>query len=163
GFASFRGLEALRAAMRIMEDLADDLTVHIEEIFALEPDRFLLRSTLSGSDRHGGGRFETPFLQLRVFDPRGMLARTAWFDVGSEPEALARFDALTNEAAVRAARRVRPNAATRNDALLDAAVNARDEAALADLFAEHTEAVRHPTGITYDRAATLARFGPALR
>jgi hypothetical protein len=54
------------------------------------------------------------------------------------------------------ARRVRPNAATASAAALDAAVAARDEAAIVAQVSDDAEVVDHPTGIAYGRDGILA-------
>jgi hypothetical protein len=48
----------------------------------------------SGTERHGGGAYERPFLLLLTADSGGRLARAEWFDADREAEAVARLDEL---------------------------------------------------------------------
>jgi hypothetical protein len=81
--------------------------------------------------------------------------REEWFEPDSTDEALARFDALTASAPPARRRPVRPNAATRNAERFDAAVAARDLAAIAELYPESSQTLHHPTGVAYDRDGML--------
>src|SRR5262249_57236045 len=99
-----------------------DVPNRVADVRALRPAAGRLRVMVFGTDRAGGGAFERPRLALSVFDTDGLLTRLEEFDVGHEAEALARFDELAAEAAVRPGqRRVRPNAATAHAARPDAA------------------------------------------
>ncbi len=60
-------------------------------------------------------------------------------------------------------RRVRPNAATANAARLEAAVAARDAAALPTLFTDDLEALDHTTGAAYGRKGVLFVFRSLLK
>jgi len=59
-------------------------------------------------------------------------------------------------------RRVRTNAATANASGLDAAVAARDSAALRELFAKDLQVDDHTTSIVFDRQGALSSFGSLI-
>src|SRR5262249_23581405 len=112
------------------------------------------------------------YLALAVFDADGLLEHSEWFDEDRVDQALARFDALTGGPPVRAvpfraaekpARRVRPNAATANNARALAAVAARDADALASTTSDEIEIVDHTTGVVYDRQGYLATVRVLLK
>src|SRR6185295_20411069 len=94
------------------------------------PNALLRRGTTIGTDRAGGGEWERPAVDLFVFGRDGLLERLESFEPDRVADALARFDELTAEPP-RAARRVRPNAATAAAARIDAAFAARDADAIA--------------------------------
>src|SRR5262249_44041765 len=105
--------EAWLRGLRSLLEVADGVTNQIEDVLAAQPATFLVRLRNFGTDRAGGGAYERHFLWLGRFGPDGLLARLELFEVEHVDTALARFDALTADAAPRRpARRVRPNAAT---------------------------------------------------
>src|SRR5262249_26721325 len=168
GFGSIRGADALLRGFRSQFEVADDITVRIDDVLGLRSNVLLTRRTFSGTARAGGGAYESPGIGLCVFSVDGLITRQEYFDVDREDDALARFDELAAEppaarsatAPVRAidthTRRVRPNAATANAARQVAAVAARDADAPSTLWADGSEFVHHATGRTYDRRELLA-------
>jgi ketosteroid isomerase-like protein/tetratricopeptide (TPR) repeat protein len=158
GMGSSRGIDFAMRATRAQLELARDNTFRIEDVRALGPSAFLLRSTSAGIDRASGGSFERPLLMIGVFGPDGLLTRLEWFEPGRDVEALARFDSLTAESQAPAPHRVRLNAATANAARADAAILARDEDAIETVFADHAVIVHHPTGVVYDEQGSLANW-----
>ena len=131
---SGRGAGTLLRVNRSLFELADDITLRVDDVLALRPDALLVCQTTAGTVRASGGAFEQVHLQLRVFGADGLQTRIEQFDADRATEALARFDELTAEpAASRIAaapsravekheRRVRPNAATASAARIDAAI-----------------------------------------
>src|SRR5262249_31677461 len=71
-----------------------DGTIRVDDVLALRPDALLLRWMNSGTDRAGGGAWESQLLRLMVFGPDGHVTRVEAFDVDREAEALARCDEL---------------------------------------------------------------------
>jgi hypothetical protein len=165
GLGSSRGAEQYLRGSVAQRDLAENLAVDVHEILDLLPDASLLSSTTSGTLRAGGGTFERPLLSLSIFAADGRLARRELFDPGEQAAALTRFDELTAEPANlrQVRRRVQANAATASNARYDAAIAARDEAALDDVFADGAESVHHATGAVYDRGAAIARSRAMFR
>jgi tetratricopeptide (TPR) repeat protein len=161
GFGVSQGAEAVRNSMRALHDLASEVSVRVDDVLALERDCLLLRSTTLGVDRAGGGRFERPMLQIRVFGADGRMTRNEWFETDREAAALARFKELTRPTAP-APRRVRPNAATANIARLDAAMAARDLAQVESVFAADFEGVHHPLRTRFGRDGALASLDVTL-
>ena len=158
-----RGAERFLRGIRAYADAAPDRVLRTEDVVALRPDALLTRRTESGIDRASGGPYENHLLTLWTVEADGRVGHLEWFDPDSADEALARFDALTAEAprpAVR--RRVPPNGATANAERFDEAFAARDEARLAELFADPAETVHHPTGSTSDRQGILADLHETL-
>jgi len=99
GTWSGRGAEALLQHYRSLRQVADDITLHDDEVLGLQADALLVRRTNSGTDRAGGGAYERVFLVLFVFGTDGLLTRIEYFDTDREDQALARFDELTAEPA----------------------------------------------------------------
>ena len=158
-----RGAEAFLQGVRIQLDLAAGV-YRCDDVLFLQSAAILSRRASSGTIRASGGAYEQQSLSLWTFGADGLLTRWELFDVDREADALARFDELTAEPApVRAARRVRPNAATANAARFDAAVAARDADAFLRLLADDMENVHHPTGVTFDRERSLATWRSLLR
>ncbi len=163
GFEPTRGAEQLLTRLRTLETVATDVVLGIDDVLSLRSNGFLVRFTQRGTARDGGGTFETTFLLLWVFGPDGLATHQELFPSDGEAEALARFDELTGEIPetmpspllAQRNRRVRANAATENNALLAAAIAAREGDALPALFAEGAELVEHPTGAVYDRDGVL--------
>ncbi|MEO6028521.1 MAG: adenylate/guanylate cyclase domain-containing protein, partial [Candidatus Binatia bacterium] len=162
---SARGPEAIGAHLRSLHDVATDIVFSVDEILRLTRDAMLLRRANRGTDRRSGGAYEREFLELAVTNGEGLCARVEWFDVDHEAEALARFDALTASAAPKPSvqRRLRPNAATRGGERFWAAIGARDDAAVGDVFAEGLSVVHHPTRATYGRRAMLATWRSMMK
>src|SRR5262249_45728007 len=67
GFGSARGAERLLRGLRTMLEVADDVTNRVDDVLALGPEACVLRMTNFGTERAGGGDWETPFLGLWVF------------------------------------------------------------------------------------------------
>ncbi len=137
--------------LRATFELAADMATCVDDILALEPSAVLTRITQTGTGRASGGAFESKRLHLWVFGADGLVSHVEWFDTDRDADALARFDALTAEPPARPARRLRPNAATLNQARTDAAIAARDLDAAAQLLSDGLEYLHHPTGATFDR------------
>src|SRR5262249_21432744 len=158
GFGSMRGAQAMLRVVATNFEVADDVVVRCDQVIAAEPDALLVRSTISGKARVGGGAYEREIVRLCRFGPDGLLTHNELFDVGREAGALARFDELASASApsTEAIRRVRPNAATACAARVDASFAARDADANAALIAPEAEFVHHPTGRTYDRQAAIS-------
>jgi hypothetical protein len=97
GFATGRGAEALLRGFGSLLEAATNVTTRVVEVLALEPNQMLLRWMTSGTDRVGGGVFESTFMLLWKFGPDGRVVRDETFDDGHETEALARFDALATD------------------------------------------------------------------
>src|SRR5262249_38210703 len=130
GTWSSRGAEAFLQNLRAWPEVAESVTLRIDDVLAVRPDAFLGRWTNFGTDRVGGGTFERPYLRLVRFGADGRLTRNEVFDVDRDAEALARFDELgpsAGEGLTTEARAARiENAATRVfDEALDA-LGARD-------------------------------------
>ncbi len=158
GFGSTRGAQAMLRVVATNFEVADDVAVRCDQVIAAEPDALLVRSTISGKARVGGGAYERETVRLCRFGADGLMIDNEVFDVGREAEALARFDELARASAPSPAalRRVRPNAATAHAARCDVAATAPDvKAALAAEIAPEAVFVHHPTGTTYDRRAAL--------
>ncbi len=143
------GLRGLRAWL----ELATDFTVRTDDVLGLRPGLLLHKRTLTGIDRTGGGVFERQWILLEVFGSDGRLLRAEHFDADRDADALARFDELSADPAVR--RRVSPNAASANSARVSAAITARDADALETLFAQDCEMVDHTTGAEFGHAGLL--------
>src|SRR5439155_8217078 len=145
-------------------ETTDDVTPRVDDILGLRSDGLLMRRTIVGTHRDGGGAFEIQAIRVWIFGTAGLLTREEQFDTDREEEALARFDELTAEPAAAAPpravekreRRVRANAATATAARLDAAIAARNADALPTLWAGEYEGVDHTTGTTWDRQGMLA-------
>src|SRR5262249_6575882 len=109
------------------------------DVLALRPDALLLRWMNSGTDRAGGGAWESQLLRLMVFGPDGHVTRVEAFDVDRDAEALARFDELGMSSAEESppASRVAhiENAATRMRHRFEDAWAARDWEGIAAVFA----------------------------
>jgi tetratricopeptide (TPR) repeat protein len=164
GLGSTRGAQRYLKGLRSLLEVAGDVTVRIDDILALHPDALLVRRTQFGTVRASGGAFERPYCWLVVFGIDGFATRTELFDTDREAEALARFDEVVGDRAIRAvSRNVLPNAMTAAAARLDAAMAARDVEALLELDAEQVEVVDHPTGKTYGREGNLASRRALLR
>jgi ketosteroid isomerase-like protein len=161
GFGTVHGIEALRRSFPTLRGLADDVAVRVDDVLALDRDAFLLRSTTTGTEREGGGRFERPMLQLRCFGADGRMTRSEWFEPDRDAAALARFDELTRTEAP-AVRRVRPNAATENMERLDAAMAARDVAAVEAVFAVEVEVIHHPLRAEFGRDGAIESLRTGL-
>ena len=130
-------------------------------MLGLRADALLVRVVNFGTERSGGGAYESHLLEMWSFDADGRLRAFRGVRRGPAAEALARFDALT--APPSAARRVRPNAATAAAQRVDAAVRARDVDALGPLFGGIAEVVEHATGAVYGGDALIATWGALLR
>jgi tetratricopeptide (TPR) repeat protein len=158
GFGSTRGAQAMLRVVATNFEVADDVVVRCDQVIAAEPDALLVRSTIFGKARVGGGAYEREVVRLCRFGPDGLMTHNELFDVGREAKALARFDELARASvpSPAAIRRVRPNAATACAARVDASFAARDAEANAALIAPEAEFVHHPTGLTYDREAAIS-------
>jgi tetratricopeptide (TPR) repeat protein len=153
GTWSARNPQEWLSHFRWQDDLTTSFGSRDEDVLALVPDAFLVRSVYFGTDR-GGGVFENLLLVLCVFDADGLLARVEGFDPNHEREALARFEELVAQPP--ASRRVRPNRATGVAARVNDAVAARDIEALSSLHADGLRLVQHPTGVVFNREESLA-------
>jgi len=97
GFGSLRGVEIVVRVLGTAFEVADDLVDRGEDVIAAQPNGFLVRWTMSGRDRVGGGEVEWPHLRLSVFGADGLVTRSEAFAADQQREALARFDELTAE------------------------------------------------------------------
>jgi class 3 adenylate cyclase/tetratricopeptide (TPR) repeat protein len=173
GFGTAKGADRVLRGHRAQFEIADDVTYRCDDVLALRPDAWLKRGTTSGTDRTGGGAYESTFLDIVLFGSDGLVVRSEWFDQDATDQALARFDELTAgpvvpsaaaPAAVRRERPVRPNAATAFAARLDAAVAARDVDTVATLYHERDyEVVDHTTGTTYGVGGVLQGWRALIR
>jgi len=139
GTFSAQGADAFLRGFESWRDVAADLNAHVDDLLRLEPGALLLHFTFTGTGRDSGGLFERSFLLLLGFDADGRWSHWELFDLDNEADALTRFDELTDERralspARKVERRVRPNAATRQTAGVNAAVVARDLKALERLI-----------------------------
>ncbi len=156
---SLRGAKVFLDHLRALHEVADDVDFRWREVLALAPDAVLVRALHRGTEHVGGGAYERPFLSLMVVGADGRFTRIEWFDADRDAEALARFDAVVAvPVPKRPARRVRPNAATRNAERQLAALEQRDDAAMLATYAASMETTHHPTGATYGIAEVLAMF-----
>jgi hypothetical protein len=167
GFGSLEGAEAVLGAVRALDDLSEGAVSRVDDILGLRSDAVLVRWSLSGRLRAGGGTYERPLLELWAFGAAGLATHWVQFDADREEEALARFDEMTAEpAAARAVagpaaatkkriRRVLTNAATAVAARLQPAIAARDEDAIARLHGDGVEITDHPLGYVTQRQETL--------
>ena len=94
GFAPLRGAQAMLRAFRSLFEVADAVTVRVDDVLGLRRDALLVRWTTAGTDRATGGPYEKQFLLLLVFGTDGLVTRSEQFDADREDEALACFDAL---------------------------------------------------------------------
>ncbi len=107
GTWSARGVDAVLQSFGSLSALAHDIAMCIDDVLCLERGALLVRGQARGTDRAGGGVFETtPMLSLVVAGADGLLARLEFFDIGRDAEALARFDELRPDPL-----RILPNAA----------------------------------------------------
>ncbi len=138
-------------------DLVDGLRHRIDDVLALEPNGFVRTTTTTGVWRDGGGPFERTVCTLSIFGPDGRVTRHETFEPDRAAEALARFDALTAAPAPETPlrRRVRPNAATRTFAAIEAAFARRDLDAVDALLGDPLETIEHPTATRYGREGQL--------
>ncbi|MGH7819923.1 MAG: hypothetical protein ACREQ9_09130, partial [Candidatus Binatia bacterium] len=161
GLGAARGAEAYLKWPRSLRDATERFAFGTDDVLALRADALLARLTNSGRDRTSGGDYERHLLVIWVFGPNGLL-RHEQYDGDRDIDALARFDELAAKPSRAAAkRRVRPNAATANAALADAAIAARD-ADPPGLLADRSEAIDHTTGATYDRPGLLVTLRALL-
>src|SRR5262249_44707131 len=145
----------------------------IDDVLALRPDALVCRRTMLVTDRATGGPFEQEGIALWHFGDDGRATRLERFDVDQDDEALSRFDELAAGASARdpagrpaaglVPRRTRPNAVTAHLARFDAAFASRDVDAIADLLADTSEFVHHPSGVTYDRRDGMSQWRKGLR
>ncbi len=161
---SARGANEFLEQWRGQLDLATGSVRH-DDVLALAPDILLVRQTYFGNERTTGGFFDHPLLALFAFGPDGLLTRAELWESDREADALARFAALTTgPPASRPARRRLPTAARgAMQARFDAALAARDMAALEELFSRFRERVDHPTGAVYGRDGLLKSLRSLLR
>jgi ketosteroid isomerase-like protein len=142
GFPTLRGPEAIRGYIRSLLEAAADLAFRFDDVLGPTAIGWLVRLTNVGTDRAGGGRFERRFIWLSSFGPGGSVRRWEFFDADRDAEALARFEAVVSDPpAHRVSRRVHLNAATESEALIAAAVAARDLDAIAAHIADDCEIV----------------------
>jgi len=156
------GAQAYFAWVRSLFEVADDVVMRTDDVIDLRPDALLVRWTNSGTERLGGGAQERHLLMLWVFGSDGLITCLEQFADESEDEARARFDVLATQP-VAVQRSVRPNAATRNTAGVNAAIAARDAETLTTLVTDRAEVVDHTTGVTYGRSGWLATWRSLLR
>ncbi|HJQ83831.1 MAG TPA: AAA family ATPase, partial [Candidatus Binatia bacterium] len=169
GIGSARSAARFLRGLRALHDLADDVTLRIDDVLALRPDGLVTRQTTSGTLRAGGGTFERHFLSLWVFGPEGLVERLEWFPGDRDGHALARFDEVTaapppaTVASPYVRRRFRPNAATANLGRLEQAVAARAADTFAAGLADDLQLIEHPTGLVGDREGVLFTLRSGLR
>ncbi len=161
GFGAARGGDRAARGHRVSQEVAERITSRVDDLLALRSDGLVARRTMRGVDRAGGGTFERQQIDVWVFASNGLLTHRERFDAADALAAVARFDALAASPAG-PMRRVRPNAATANNARLEAAVAARDAEAIACIFADDAQTDHHPTGISYARDVSVARLRAIL-
>ncbi|HVH16845.1 MAG TPA: nuclear transport factor 2 family protein, partial [Myxococcota bacterium] len=96
GIGAVRGADVFLRGARTLVETASDFGTRVDDVLALLPDAFLVRSTTYGVDRASGGAYERPLLVLGAFGPDGRASRIEWFDPEADAEAFARFDALAD-------------------------------------------------------------------
>ena len=173
GTWSTRGAEFIDHT-RLQTELALGFTGRTDGVLALAPDALLVRCAYFGIARDGGGAFENVLLQLFAFGADGLIARGELWEPDLDAEALARFEALTADARHAAAehsrasglvsaRRMQPNAATTWRTRFEAALAARDFAAVTASVHEDYREIDHPTGSTFGRAGAVASIERLFR
>jgi tetratricopeptide (TPR) repeat protein len=166
GLPSGRGAAVFLRGLRALYQLADDITLRVDDVLALRSDALLARMTNFGTLRDGGGAYERHFIALWVFGADGLLTRFEWFAADREDDSLGRFDELTTQrhpVPMRTPRpRVRANAATANAERFEATVVARDGDGIVAMFEHLEEIVQHPTGVTWDRTRAAANLRAIL-
>jgi class 3 adenylate cyclase/ketosteroid isomerase-like protein len=95
GMEPARGAEAYLGMLRALLEVADGVVTRVDDVIGLRSEALMIRWTNSGNLREGGGAYERRFIRLFVFDTAGLLARSEFFELDGETEALARFDELT--------------------------------------------------------------------
>jgi class 3 adenylate cyclase len=148
-----RGAEAMLEHYQSLARLGDDIELAIEDVLRLEPAALLVRGQGRGTDRSGGGAFETtPMLALVLTGSAGRITRMEYFDADRDADAVARFDALSADAAPR------ENAATRWTRRIQLAFEARDWDGVAALLAPgfRQSDRRRTARVEMDRAEYLA-------
>jgi ketosteroid isomerase-like protein len=154
GTWSARGAEAVMRNLGSLPVLAHGISMCIDDVLRLEHDALLVRGQARGTDRVGGGVFETtPMLAVVIAGDDGRLTRIEVFDVDRKADALARFDELSAHRAPRI-----QNAASRATEGFRAAFEARDWAGVAALIASgFRQSDRRKTAqIEMDREGYLA-------
>ncbi|HEY2388778.1 MAG TPA: nuclear transport factor 2 family protein [Candidatus Binatia bacterium] len=157
--------EARTKLRESFRELVDGLRYRVDDVLALDANGFVRKTTASGVWREGGGPFERTVCTFTIFGPDGRVTRHESFDPDREVEVLARFDALTADAApaLPVRRRVRPNAASGTFAALEAAFARRDLDAVDALLGDPLETIEHPTGTTYGREGQLESSRRTMR
>jgi hypothetical protein len=163
GSFTSRGRDAFSLDARSWRDVADDIVISVDDVLALTANGRVVKETLRGVARAGGGLYERPYIGVCVYGSDGLLTNLELFDSDREAEALARFAELTDSQPRSTRRRVRQNAATENAARVDAAVAMRDMDAFPKLFADAVESIHHPTGGTWDRVGALQIWNSQLK
>jgi class 3 adenylate cyclase/ketosteroid isomerase-like protein len=123
GFGSGRGAERVLRAYASLFDLAQEVSIRVDDVLELRHDALLARGTTSGRDRASGGSFSYQALGLWIIGPDGLGIRNERWDARCEDEARARLAELLDvepaaerfaNAAVRAERRMNESARTRD-------------------------------------------------
>src|SRR6185503_2795110 len=78
GFETTRRAGNVLRRTKALFELAENITLRVDDVLDLRPDIILLRSTISGTDRASGGPFEQAKLQLHAFGPDGLSTRYEW-------------------------------------------------------------------------------------
>jgi ketosteroid isomerase-like protein len=154
GMGVIEGADAYLDSIRALWELAPESVWDSPFHLALEPHGRVHVVEISGT-LADGGRFERWLVGIWITTGE-RIARIELFELEDASAALARFAELRpGTQAPRAARTVRPNAASRNAAQLVAAVRARDAAAVPGLFSDDFEAVDHSTGASYGHTGAV--------
>ena len=61
------------AMIRVVSETADDITISADDVLVLRADGLVVRRTVAGKERVGGGAFENPLIALWLFDAAGLL------------------------------------------------------------------------------------------
>ncbi len=165
GYGRARGADNVLRAIRIQIETAEAIAPRVDDVLALEPSALLVRRTVSGVLRDGGGPYEKLMISLYACGDDGLVEHWEQFDPDREAEALARFDALVSgnasEPPVR--RHVKANLATAALARFDAGCAARDVDAIKTISREDFEEVHRPTGSMYGLEAAYASLDNLFR
>jgi class 3 adenylate cyclase len=125
GYGRARGAENVLRAIRIQIETAEAIAPRVDDVLALEPSSLLVRRTVSGVLRDGGGAYEKLMISLYVCGEDGLVEHWEQFDPEREEEALARFEVLVGGSSEPESEPF-ANAAARADRRLFACFHARD-------------------------------------
>jgi ketosteroid isomerase-like protein len=153
GQGSVQGAPAMREWGRAMYQEEEAISIGLEDLLRIEPDAALVQTCTRGTARASGGRYERLMWAIWTFAHDGLVEHLEFFDVGSEANAIKRFEELTAIHAERLPldRRISSNQATVFNERFAAATMRRDIDAIDALLAERFHHVHHPTGASFGR------------